>query len=500
MLSFIFLSFAKNLIFVMVLKELSGAHSLWRHFENISKIPRASGKEEKIIQFLIDFAKELQLEYAQDDVGNLLIKKPASKGKEGLPPVVLQSHVDMVCEKNRKTRHNFDTDPILPVIEGNWIKAKGTTLGADDGIGVAAQMAILESGELEHGPVECLFTIDEESGMTGAKGLQPGFLHGKILLNLDSEDEGELYIGCAGGMDTVATFTFPTEKTPEDSVAYKIYVEGLKGGHSGDEINKGLGNSIKIMNRLLFLADRKFQTGLCSFNGGNLRNAIPREAQAVIVVEKDKAGSFIQFTKDFFKMVSEELSGKDPNLNIRIEETDIPENVLQKEFQTRLTASVYACPHGAFGMSHEIPGLVETSTNLASVKFIKNNEVEVVTSQRSSRESAKEDIVQMVASVFTLAGARVEHSGGYPGWVPYKNSKILKIASKAYINLFDVEPKVKAIHAGLECGLFLEKYPELDMISFGPTIRGAHSPDEKLDIESTYKFWDLLIEILKRIS
>ncbi len=484
----------------MVLKELSDAHSLWGHFENICKIPRASGKEEKIIHFLIEFAKDLKLEYAQDEVGNLLIKKPASRGKENLPAVVLQSHVDMVCEKNRNTRHNFDTDPISPVVDGNWIKAKCTTLGADDGIGVAAQMAILETKEMVHGPIECLFTIDEESGMTGAKGLQSGFLNGEILLNLDSEDEGELYIGCAGGMDTVATFKYTPEETPEGTKAFKLYVEGLKGGHSGDEINNGLGNSVKIMNRFLYSAEKDFDVRLSSFNGGNLRNAIPREAQAVFVVKKEKTESLEHFAKDFFNTVSEELSGKDPELNIRIEKTALPDHVLQKEFQHRLIASVYACPHGAFGMSHEIPGLVETSTNLASVKFTKDNQIEVVTSQRSSRESAKEDIVQMVASVFDLAGAEVEHSGGYPGWVPNKDSKILEIASKAYNDLFDVQPKVKAIHAGLECGLFLEKYPELDMISFGPTIRGAHSPDEKLDIESTYKFWDLLIEILKRIS
>jgi dipeptidase D len=484
----------------MVLKELSDAHSLWKHFEDICKIPRASGKEEKIIQFLIEFAKELKLEYARDEVGNLLIKKPASKGREDTPVVVLQSHVDMVCEKNLNTSHNFDTDPIKPFIKGNWIKAESTTLGADDGIGVAAQMAVLEAGELVHGPIECLFTIDEESGMTGAKGLQAGFLKGEILLNLDSEDEGELYIGCAGGMDTIATFTYTSEKTPENSMAFKIYVEGLKGGHSGDEINKGLGNSVKIMNRFLYSAEKNFQISLCTFNGGNLRNAIPREAQAVFVIKKEKAESLNQFTKKFFHTVSEELSGIDPDLNIRLQETAIPENVLQKKMQNRLIASVYACPHGAFGMSHEIPGLVETSTNLASIKFIKDNQIEVVTSQRSSRESAKEDIVQMVASVFNLAGAEVEHSGGYPGWVPDKNSKILEIASKAYKDLFDLQPQVKAIHAGLECGLFLEKYPKLDMISFGPTIRGAHSPDEKLDIESTYKFWDLLVEILKRIA
>ncbi len=484
----------------MTLLELSENHPIWKHFDNICKVPRPSGKEEKIIEFLISFAKEHKLTYSLDDIGNLLIKKPASNGKENVPTVILQSHVDMVCEKNLDIKHNFDSDPILPIVDGNWIKAGGTTLGADDGIGVASQMAVLEASDLEHGPLECLFTIDEESGMTGAKGLNEGFLEGKILLNLDSEDEGELYIGCAGGLDTIATFQYLMEKAPETSIAFKIYVEGLKGGHSGDEINKGIGNSIKILNRYLDSANRKFQLKLHNFNGGNLRNAIPRESQAIFVIDRKYEDSLIQFTNQYSKTVTDELSVKDPNFNLRIERTTLPEFVLQKETQLKLIASIYACPHGAFAMSSEIPGLVETSTNLASLKFISANQIEVVTSQRSSRESSKEDIAQMVASVFILAGAKVEHSGGYPGWAPNNNSEILRITSAAYKDLFQVEPEVKAIHAGLECGLFLEKYPDWDMISIGPTIRGAHSPDEKLDIESTYKFWELLVKVLERIS
>jgi len=484
----------------MTLLELSETHPIWKHFDNICKVPRPSGKEEKIIEFLINFAKEHKLAYSLDDIGNLLIKKPASNGKENVPTVILQSHVDMVCEKNLDIKHNFDSDPILPIVDGNWIKAGGTTLGADDGIGVASQMAILEASDLEHGPLECLFTIDEESGMTGAKGLNEGFLEGKILLNLDSEDEGELYIGCAGGLDTVATFQYLMEKTPETNLAFKIYVEGLKGGHSGDEINKGIGNSIKILNRYLYSANSKFQLKLHNFNGGNLRNAIPRESQAIFVIDRKYEDFLIQFTNQYSKTVTDELSVKDPNFNLRIERTTLPEFVLQKETQLKLIASIYACPHGAFAMSSEIPGLVETSTNLASLKFISANQIEVVTSQRSSRESSKEDIAQMVASVFNLAGAKVEHSVGYPGWVPNNNSEILRITSAAYKDLFQVEPEVKAIHAGLECGLFLEKYPDWDMISIGPTIRGAHSPDEKLDIESTYKFWKLLVRVLEGIS
>ncbi len=484
----------------MSLIELSDSHPIWKHFNNICKVPRPSGKEEKIIEFLINFSKENKLAYSLDEAGNLLIKKSASPGKENVQTVILQSHVDMVCEKNMGTKHNFESDPILPVVDGNWIKASGTTLGADDGIGVASQMAILEASDLEHGPIECLFTIDEESGMTGAKGLNKDFLKGKILLNLDSEDEGELYIGCAGGLDTVITFQYLKEKTPETSQAFKIYVEGLKGGHSGDEINKGIGNSIKILNRYLSSIDLKFQIRLHSFNGGNLRNAIPREAQAVFVIDRKFEDSLIQFTNQYSKTVTDELSVKDPNFSLKIEKTKLPEFVLPVETQLKLISSLYACPHGAFTMSSEIPGLVETSTNLASIKFIPGNQIKVVTSQRSSRDSSKEDIAQMVASVFKLAGARVKHSGDYPGWVPNQNSEILSITSAAYKDLFHVEPQVKAIHAGLECGLFLEKYPDWDMISIGPTIRGAHSPDEKLDIESTYKFWKLLVEVLERIQ
>ncbi len=484
----------------MTLIELSDSHPIWKHFNNICKVPRPSGKEDKIIEFLINFSKENKLAYSLDEVGNLLIRKPASPGKKNVPTVILQSHVDMVCEKNLDIKHNFESDPILPIVDGNWIKASGTTLGADDGIGVASQMAVLEASDLEHGPIECLFTIDEESGMTGAKGLNKGFLDGKILLNLDSEDEGELYIGCAGGLDTVITFQYLQDKIPENSQAFKIYVEGLKGGHSGDEINKGIGNSIKIMNRYLYSAGLKFQLRLHNFNGGNLRNAIPREAQAVFVIDNKYEDSLIRFTNQYTKIISDELAGKEPNFNIRIKKIKLPEFVLPEETQMKLIASLYACPHGAYTMSNEIPGLVETSTNLASIKFISGNQIEVVTSQRSSRESSKEDLAQMVASVFNLAGAKVKHSGDYPGWTPNNNSEILSITSAAYKDIFQVDPQVKAVHAGLECGLFLEKYPDWDMISIGPTIRGAHSPDEKLDIESTYKFWKLLVEVLERIS
>ena len=474
-------------------------HPIWEYFKEISRIPRPSGKEEKILKFLINFAESLDLKYMQDKVGNLLIMKPSSSGKEKVKTVILQSHVDMVCEKNMDIDHDFDNDQIEAIVEGDWIKAKGTTLGADDGIGIASQMAVLAAKDIEHGPIECLFTIDEESGMTGAKGLQADFLKGKILLNLDSEDEGELFIGCAGGIDTVAKYSYESIDTNNNSKAYKILVNGLKGGHSGDEINKDLGNSIKILNRFLWQAVQRFGVKIHLFNGGNLRNAIPREAYAVIVVPEEKAKELEDYFYEFVRIISSEYIKTEPNLRLLIEKTDMPGEVLEETFQLKLLSSLYACPHGALSMSKEIPGLVETSTNLASIKFQNERQIKVTTSQRSSVESAKMDAAWMVESAFSLSNAKIEHSGGYPGWTPDTSSEILKIARMAYGRLFKTESEVKAIHAGLECGLFFEKYPELDMVSFGPTIRGAHSPDERLHIGSTYKFWDLLIEILKNI-
>lgn len=473
-------------------------HPIWPYFLEICEIPRPSGKEEVIIGYLIEFAKSHKLEYKLDEVGNLLIFKPATVGMEKMKKVVLQSHVDMVCEKNIGTIHNFETDPIEPRKDGEWIKAKGTTLGADDAIGVAAQLQILASTDIEHGPIECLFTIDEESGMTGAKEIQKGFMEGEILLNLDSEDEGELFIGCAGGVDTVANYNFEPAETPKSTIAYKVLVDGLVGGHSGDEIHKGLGNSIKILNRFLWEASIKYDIRVHCLSGGNLRNAIPREAWSVFVITKDRAAELKKFHSEFYKIIGKEYAITEPNLGFSIEEFSRPDYILDKNFQDGLLDSLYTCPHGALSMSQEIPGLVETSTNLASIKF-NDKSIEITTSQRSSVESAKIDVSQMVECSFKLSGASVEHTGSYPGWTPNTNSTICEISASAYKRLFKTEPKVKAIHAGLECGLFLEKYPKLDMISFGPTIRGAHSPDEKLNIESTYKFWDLLVEILRNI-
>ncbi len=473
---------------------------IWKYFDEITKIPRPSRKEEKIIEYLLNFAKEHNLEAQKDDSGNVIIRKPATKGKENIPSVVMQSHSDMVCEKNSDTVHDFDNDPINTYIEGNWVKAKGTTLGGDDGIGIAASLAVLASNDLNHGPIEALFTSDEETGMTGAFGLKKGFIKSKILLNLDSEDEGELFIGCAGGVDTSATFEYNQKEIPKNSVALKISVTGLKGGQSGDEINKELGNSNKILNRILYYATKNLDLKLNDFNGGNLRNAIPREAFAVVVLPKDNLSDFNIFIDKFIVEIKNEYSVSEPTLKVEFENCEMPKFVIDKKTQKKLIHSIFACSHGVFAMSLDMPGMVETSTNLASVKFKPDNQIFIETSQRSSVESAKWYVAQTVNSVFTLAGAKVKHGEGYPGWKPNTNSKILKITEDSYQTLFGVKPVVRAIHAGLECGLFLEKYPDFDMISFGPTVKGAHSPDERMDIETVKKFWDLLVDVLQKIN
>jgi dipeptidase D len=481
-----------------ILSELN-PKVVWEYFEDICQIPRQSKKEEKIIQFLLDFGKKNNLETKRDEIGNVLISKPATSGKENIKTVVLQSHIDMVCEANEGTNHNFDTDPIKPVIDGEWVKATGTTLGADDGIGVAAQMAVLTATDIEHGPIECLFTVDEETGLTGAFELQPGFFESKILINLDSEDEGELFIGCAGGIDTLATFEYEQEQIPQDHIGFKISVTGLNGGHSGDEIDKGLGNSLKIMNRFLWNAYNEFDLKIGDFEGGRARNAIPREAFAHVTVHKEEKTDFVNLFNDFVPAIKAELANTEPKLELSIQESDLPKFAIDEDTQFALLNGLYACPHGVYAMSIELKGLVETSTNLASIKFIENNQIYITTSQRSSVETAKYDIASKIESVFRLAGASVKQGDGYPGWKPNTNSEIMKITEDSYERLFGKKPIVRAIHAGLECGLFLEKYPYLDMISFGPTIKGAHTPEERINIETNVKFWDLLIDVLKNI-
>ena len=471
---------------------------LWHYFLDICNIPRPSKKEEKIAAYLVEFAKRHNLAHEMDPAGNVLIRKPASPGCENLQTVILQSHMDMVCEKNSDTVHDFDRDPIRPRIEEGWIKATGTTLGADDGIGIAASLAILEANDIPHGPLEALFTMDEETGLTGAFALQPGFLKGRILLNLDSEDEGQIFIGCAGGKDTVATMPIETEEVPAGHVAYKASLTGLKGGHSGDDINKGLGNAVKLMNRFLWNAKEQFEAALADFNAGNLRNAIAREAFAVITLPMENEQELMEYTETYARDIRDELHVTEPGISFAIEPVELPETVVSSALQADLLDALYACPHGVIAMSREIPNFVETSTNLASVKFI-DKKIVITTSQRSSVETSKKDVADMVASVFYLMQAQVEQSAGYPGWKPDPSSDILRVSVEAYRKLFHTEPEVLAIHAGLECGLVGAIYPGMDMVSFGPTIKGAHSPDERLDIVSTEKFWDLTLEILRNI-
>lgn len=479
--------------------QLLEPQDVWKYFLEICKVPRPSKKEEQIIAYLEKFATDNNLEHRKDEAGNVLIAKPASPGFERLQPVVLQSHMDMVCEKNSDVTHNFNTDAIQPYLDGEWIKAKGTTLGADDGIGMAAAMAILTSKDVKHGPLECLFTVDEETGLTGAFEMKAGFFNSKILINLDSEDEGELFIGCAGGIDTLATFVYKTEKVPDNSNAIRISVKGLLGGHSGDDIDKHRGNAVKIINRFLWEGTHKYDFKISTIDAGNLRNAIAREANAVCTVFKGDKENMLKAFEQLRTNIYTEWHGVEPMLDISIEEDELPTSVIDETSQFDLVNALYACPHGVIAMSQQLKGLVETSTNLASVKFIHDNQILVTTSQRSSVDSAKTDIANMVESVFKLANAHVRHSDGYPGWAPNSNSEILQITKESYKRLFNVEPIVRAIHAGLECGLFLEKFPGLDMISFGPTLRGVHSPDEKINVPSTMKFWKLLLDVLENI-
>jgi len=472
---------------------------VWQYFEEICKIPRLSKNEGRIRVSLLDFARKNNLESKEDDIGNILITRPATPGMENRKTVVLQSHMDMVGEKNADHPHNWMTDPIIPVVNGKWVSADGTTLGADDGVGIASQMAILTDKKLKAGKIECLFTVDEESGMTGAINLKPGFFTGTILINLDSEDEGILFIGCAGGIDTVGTMKYIAEPVQKGTSAIEISVTGLHGGHSGDEIHKGYGNSVKIMNRILRNLSNDFNISISNFDGGNLRNAIPREAFATIVVEKSSFEKILKWISDFNLVILDEMGNIEKELKISAKEADLPAFVMDRENQEKLLDSLSCCPHGTIAWSKEMEDLVETSTNLASVKFGEDNTITLVTTQRSSIESAKHDAAAMVESCLKLAGAKVVHSDGYPGWKPNMTSEILKITRQSYIKLFKHEPQIRAIHAGLECGLIFEKFKGIDMISFGPTIKGAHTPEEKIEIKTVQMFWDLLIDVITRI-
>ena len=472
---------------------------VWEQFDDITKVPRPSKKEGRIIDFLVQFAQNHNIEYKKDGIGNVVMLKPATAGMEGRPTVILQSHMDMVCEKNSNVEFDFDNDPIRTRVDGEWVRAEGTTLGADCGIGMAAALAVMIDPEAEHGAVEALFTVDEETGLTGAFELGRDMLTGNYLINLDSEDDGEVFIGCAGGIDTVATFSYKAEQAPEGHSFYRIDISDLLGGHSGDDINKGRANSNKSLARVIWEGMQSCELKLSYFNGGNLRNAIPREAYAVVGVPTHMKESFLAHFNAFAEALKSEYKLQEPNLKMSVSEQGDVTTILDAKTQQDLIYSIVGVPNGIIAMSFAVEGLVETSTNLASVKFGDDNTIMVVSSQRSSVESAKMYAMQMVESVFILAGAKVVHSDGYPGWSPNPNSELLTQTVACHEELFGEKPKVKAIHAGLECGLFLEKYPNLDMVSFGPTLRGVHSPDERLEIATVPKFWALLKAVLKRL-
>ncbi len=471
---------------------------LWKNFYNLTQIPRPSKHEDKVQDFLVQFGKNLGLETIKDEVGNVIIRKPATPGMENRKGVVLQGHMDMVPQKNNDTQHDFEKDPIVTYIDNGWVKARGTTLGADNGLGVAAAMAVLESKDIQHGPVEAFITTDEETGMTGAMGIKPGVLKGDILLNLDTEEEGELYIGCAGGTNGNFSFTFKPAGVPAAVEAFRLTITGLKGGHSGVDIHLERGNSIKVLTRVLWEGSKHFGLRLASLEGGSLRNAIPREGSALIVIPVEFKDAFIAAVADLEKIIRKELSAVEPTMKIFLTPAQKPDSLIDEVSQRNIINALYACPNGVIRMSNEMPGLVETSINIGVLKT-ENNKVLGQTLLRSSVDSAKLDLQNMVDAVFTMAGADITMDGEYPGWKPDPDSAILKLMLDLYKKMFGKEPMVKAIHAGLECGILGGPYPNWDMISVGPTIVSPHSPDEKTEIESVRKFWDYLVETLKNI-
>lgn len=472
--------------------------ALWNYFHDITQIPHPSKKEKKIVEYVMEFGKKHNLETVKDKVGNVLIRKPATKGMENRQGVIFQTHLDMVPQKNNDKKHDFEKDPIQTIIDGEWVRADGTTLGSDNGIGVAATLAVLAAGNISHGPLEALFTIDEETGMTGVFGLKKGLLKGDILLNLDSEDENEICVGCAGGIDVSAKKTYTEEKSPKGFIAYKIVASGLKGGHSGVDIALGRANSNKIMFRFLMQAESDFGIRMAEASGGNLRNAIPRESNSIILVPETRVKEFEKFVKGYEKMYRSEFAETEPDLKFKGEKVELPAKVMKKDDQYRIIRAVFACPNGVQRMSQAMKGLVETSNNMAIVRC-SEGKFECHNLTRSSVDTAKEATAWKIAAIFHLMDAEVTMTGGYPGWNPNMQSPVLKVISEVYKKMFLKEPDVKAIHAGLECAIIGGSYPDLDMISFGPTIRFPHSPDEKVNIPSVQKFWDFIIETLKHI-
>jgi dipeptidase D len=475
--------------------------TLWERFYEIAQIPRCSREEEKVRNYIIKFAESKGLEYKLDDTGNVVIKKPAYQGKEDKPTVVLQGHLDMVCEKNKGTEHDFGKDPIKMKRDGDWMTAEGTTLGSDNGIGVASALAILESTDIPHGPVECLFTIDEETGLTGATELANDMLEGRIMLNMDSEEDGAIYIGCAGGQDTEIYLNADDESVPSEFKGVLIKVTGLKGGHSGLNINEGRGNAIKLLNRFLWKVLPQVGGRLAHIEGGSKHNAIPREAEAIVFLPNNKFEKLTEMVKEYDAIFKDEYHLIDPKVSLSVETEGFnrPDTMFSSILHNKVLNLLYTIPHGVMAMSLAIPGLVETSTNLAVINM-RDNKINILTSQRSSVGSELTELCDMVRACGFQAGAQVQSGGGYPPWKPNPDSALLKEAKNVFEGLFDKEPEVKAIHAGLECGIIGDKFPGMDMISFGPTIEGAHSPDERVQISTVERFWKFFEALIVRIA
>ena len=471
---------------------------LWNKFADLNGVPRPSKKEERIIEFIKAFGNSLGLETFEDQIRNVIIRKPATPGMENRKSIVLQSHLDMVHQKNNDTVFDFDVQGIEMFVDNDWIKAKGTTLGADNGIGVATIMAILESDSIPHPAIEALFTIDEETGMTGALNLKAGILKGSILLNLDTEQDDEIDIGCAGGIDVTAVGNYQMKELPADYSAWRISVKGLNGGHSGMDIHKGLGNANKIMNRLLYKGFELFGLAVSEINGGSLRNAIPRESESIITLPKNKINDFNTAFEQLIKDIKFELKTTEPTLQIGLQEAPLPNLIMNSVSQIQLINAIYSVSNGVYRMSADIDNLVETSNNLARV-IVKDGKIFIACLTRSSIESSKMDLAQALEANFKMANLQVSFSGSYPGWTPNVSSPILKVLTSVYEQLHQKKPKVVACHAGLECGILGKNYPNMDMISFGPTILGAHSPDERVSISSVQKYWRFVLEILKAI-
>jgi len=471
---------------------------VWKNFEEICQYPHPSRKEDKLAAYIVSWAEKNNFTVEKDKTGNILISKPATPGMEDRKAIAIQGHIDMVCQKNSDTEFDFDNDPIQAYVDGDWVKAKGTTLGADNGIGVAMGMTIMESKDIPHPAFELLCTLDEETGLTGAMTLSDTFLKADILINLDSEEDGAFTIGCAGGINTDASFKYEADPVPAGMKAYEVAIKGLQGGHSGIEIHDGRANALKFLNRLLWTADKKFDLRIATFEGGNAHNAIPREAFATITVANDHTEGFEAFIKDFDQKIKVEYKSKEPGITAECAANDMPCRVMTKEFGRRLMNAFYVMPHGVHRMSPDINGLVQTSTNFSIVET-RDDEIYIVTSQRSSVESEKYDLAAMVRISQELGGATVKHGDGYPAWEPNMDSAILKSAKQTYIDLFGKEPVIETIHAGLECGLIGEKYPKMDMLSFGPNLAEVHTPSEMIQISSTQKCWKLLLEIVNNI-